>query len=87
MERTIFPLVGFLNRSGLLMDVWSSGMVRLVSSQDDDYIELLSMSSNPPGSRTDEELLNDIREGEKIFNKFEKERLNLILKEHYETNL
>lgn len=31
-------------------------MTRVVFPHNEDYIELLSMASNPPGSKTDEEL-------------------------------
>jgi len=81
MERTIFPLEGTLNNTGLLVDVWSSGMTRIVSLNDPDYMDLLSMATNPPGSKTDDEIMEAVAsEGTDLLNRFERERLELIIK-------
>lgn len=82
MERIIFPLVETFSPRGTLVDIWPSGMVRIVDMTDPEYFEILHMTQNPPDQKSDEEIWKEYTEsGEdeshvnKALSKFERERL------------
>jgi hypothetical protein len=86
MERTIFPLIGQFNDRGLLLDIWPSGMMRVITPEDPEYIEALSMTENPPEMMSDQEIWNLFSESKGNMdtmwvnlNEFERERLGAML--------